>query len=253
MPTEDDLRAALRETNSPASRVDAGRVVARARARRVPLQVGSALVGVLAVTGIGVVAVQTLPTSAPSVESAMVADGGAADTDASASTTEDAKRAPAERLNLCGAPVAAAGQSVSGLELTVEFPESAAAGSDAIDGVVRLTNTSDSRVTGTTAAVPAVTIARDGITVWHTNGPTILSLTIVDLAPGESLEYPTSIVPVECGPEDEAETFRENLPALAPGDYTLSAAIDFAPDEAPADAPALADLVTGPTSLLRLD
>lgn len=253
MPTEDDLRAALRAADAPEPALDARRVVARARARRAPAQVGGALVGVLALTGIGVVAVQTLPLTAPPVESAMVAEGGAADTDSSVSSLEDAKRAPAERLNLCGAPVAEAVPSTSGLELTVEFPETATSGTDPIDGVVRLTNTSGERVTGTTAAVPAITMARDGVTVWHSNGPMILSLTIVDLAPGESLEYRTSIVPVECGPEDEAETFREDLPALAPGDYTLSAAIDFSPDAPPADAPALADLVMGPASSIRLD
>lgn len=253
MPTEDDLRAALRGAEAPAPALDARRVVARARARRAPVQVGGALLGAMALTGIGVITVQTLPTSAPSVESAMVADGGAADTDSSASSTEDAKRAPAERLNLCGAPAAEPVPSASGLELTVEFPAAAATGTTPIEGIVRLTNTSAERVTGTTAAVPAITLARDGVTVWHSNGPMILSLTTVDLAPGESLEYRTSIVPVECGPEDEAEAFRADLPALAPGDYTLSAAIDFSPDTPPADAPALADLVMGPTSSIRLD
>jgi hypothetical protein len=183
----------------------------------------------------------------------MVAEGGAADMESTAPGVADAKRAPAERLNLCGAPVAEAVPSASGLELTVEFPETATTGTAPLEGVVRLTNTSGERVAGTTAAAPAITIARDGVTVWHSNGPMILSLTIVDLAPGESLEYRTSVVPVECGPQDEADTFRADLPALPPGEYEVSAAIDFAPDAPPADAPALADLVMGPPSSLRLE
>jgi hypothetical protein len=81
-----------------------------------------------------------------------------------------------------------------------------------------------------------------------------LSLTGVDLAPGESLEYTASFDAVECGPEDDGpDGFRADLPALAPGTYELSAAIDFAPDVPDPTEPALADLVTGPRSVITLD
>lgn len=249
MPTEDELRDALRGTPAPGG-LDADRIVARAKARRAPRQVGGVLLGALALTGVGVLTVQTLPVTPPVAETAMVAEdsSGAGGTELS-----DAKRAPAEKLNLCGAPVAEPVPSVSGLELTVEFPERATAGVGAIEGVVRMTNTSASRVTGTTAAVPALTVARDGVTVWHSNGPMILSLVVVDLGPGETLEYRATFDPVLCTADDEAEPFPPDLPALESGTYELSAAIDFTPESPAADAPALADLVTGPRSTIVLE
>jgi hypothetical protein len=249
MPTEDDLRDALR-TTAVSPDLDASRIVARARARRAPRQASGVLLGALALTGIGVLTVQTLPVTSPVAETAMVAEDSSG---VGGAELADAKRAPAEKLNLCGAPVADPVPSVSGLELTVAFPERATAGAGAIEGVVRMTNTSAARVTGTTAAVPALTVARDGVTVWHTNGAMILSLVVVDLAPGEVLEYRATFDPVLCTAEDEADSFSPDLPTLEPGTYELSAAIDFAPEAPAADAPALADLVTGPSSTIVLD
>lgn len=247
MPTEDDLRNALRGADAP-NHLDASRVVARAKARRAPRQAGGILLGALALTGVGVLTVQTLPVTPPVAETAMVAEDGSA----GGAEVSDAKRAPAEKLNLCESPVADIVPSASGLELTVEFPDRAATGGP-IDGVVRMTNTSAERVRGTTAAVPAITVARDGITVWHSNGPMILSLVVVDLGPGESLEYRASFEPVLCTAADEADGFPPGLPALDAGTYELSAAIDFAWEDPPADAPALADLVTGPRSTIVLE
>ena len=246
MPTEDELRNALRGADAP-NHLDASRVVARVKARRAPRQAGGILLGALALTGVGVLTVQTLPVTPPVAETAMVAE------DSSAGGAADAKRAPAEKLNLCESPVADIVPSASGLELTVEFPDRAAVGAGPIEGLVRMTNTSAERVSGTTAAVPAITVARDGITVWHSNGPMILSLVIVDLGPGESVEYGASFDPVLCTAADEADGFPPGLPALEPGTYELSAAIDFAWDNPPADAPALADLVTGPRATIVLE
>lgn len=251
MPTEDELRAMLRSSDAPHS-LDAARIIAKSRARRIPRQVAAGAVGVLAVAGIGVLAVPSFiqpPQSATISDQALIAEGGAGD-----SELNELKRAPAELLNPCGAPVADTVPSATGLELTVDFPAAVAAGTAAVDGVVRMTNTSDSRVSGTTAAVPALTLAEDGITVWRSNGPMILSLVVVDLEPGESLEYPASVELVRCDATDEGpDGFRSDLPALAAGTYEVSAAIDLTLDEPSADAPALAELVTGPRESIVLE
>ncbi len=252
MPTEDDLRKLLSGAEAP-NTLDAERIIAKSRMRRLPAQLAAGTIGVLALAGVGVVVVQTsqlgVPSAVTSAEDSAMVEGGASDSELS-----EIKRAPADLLNLCGAPVSDIVPSTSGLELAVAFPSTVAAGTTRVDGTVRLTNLSTERVTGTTAAVPALTLSRDGVTVWHTNGAMILSATIVDLAPGESLEYTASFEPVQCAPEDDGpDGFRANLPALAPGTYELSAAIDFAPDAADPNEPALADLVMGPRSVITID
>ena len=111
-------------------------------------------------------------------------------------------------------------------------------------------------MTGTTGATPAVTVSANGTALWHSNGPTILSLVIIDLAPGESLVYEASVVPVRCSVDDDlAESFPADLPPLAPGNYELSAAIDFSPTVAvgAADFDGSADLVTGPLATIVLE
>jgi hypothetical protein len=87
-------------------------------------------------------------------------------------------------------------------------------------------------VTGTTGGRPSVTFARDGVTLWHTNGPQDLIARVVDLAPGQSMSYPAVFEPLVCGAEDDAaESFRAYLPAAGPGGYTLSAAIDVTSED----------------------
>lgn len=251
MPTEDELREMLRSSEAPHS-LDASTIIAKSRARRLPRQLAAGAVGVLAVAGIGVLAVPAMiqpPPSATMSDQALIAEGGASDSEVS-----ELKRVPAELLNPCGAPVAEIGPSSTSLELTVEFPASVPVGTASVDGIVRMTNTSDARVTGTTAAVPALTVAEAGVTVWHSTGPMILSLVVVDLGPGESLEYPASIELVRCGPEDEGpDGFRPDLPALEAGAFEISAAIDLAPDEPSPGAPALAELISGPAESIAVE
>jgi hypothetical protein len=71
----------------------------------------------------------------------------------------------------------------------------------------------------------------------------------VDLAPGESVEFAASFVPVRCAVvDDEAPRFRDDLPAVPVGDYSLTAALDFAlssPTES-------LELVTGGPSAIAL-
>ena len=52
--------------------------------------------------------------------------------------------------------------------------------------------------------------------------------------------------------DDSQESFRPDLPSLAPGQYQLSAALDFSPTERGAAGRDAAVLVTGPTSPVTL-
>ena len=249
MPSESELRDMFGAASAP-NRLDAQRIIARSRARRIPKQVGAGAVGTLAVVGFGAVGVQSLQVGAPSVSSSVEQYESPSD-----STMEsDAKLIPAEQINACGAPVADATGSFYGLTLEAVFPATAPVGTEPVEGIVRLTNTSDIRVTGTTNPVAAVTLSRDGSTLWHSNGPMIRSIAVVDLAPGESLEYPASFIPVACSSDDELEaSFPDDLPPVPAGEYELSALIYFSPDESMPPTPTTElDLVSGPRSTITI-
>jgi hypothetical protein len=101
-------------------------------------------------------------------------------------------------------------------------------------------------VTGYTAASPAITLAQNGVVIWHSNGPMIEMAREVTLAPGESLDYAAAFSPVICGVEDDlGESFRDGLPEAPAGDYQVSAAIDLMGDFN-------ADLITGPSQTITL-
>ena len=161
------------------------------------------------------------------------------------------KRAPAEKINLCGGGLADVAPNAAGLVLTSSF-SAADASAERVSGTVTLTNTGTEHITGTSAASPAITLSKDGIVRWHSNGPMIAMAALVDLAPGASLSYQASFQPVSCGIEDDsAESFRENLPHVDAGEYQVSAALDLSIQAA--DGSFLStDLVTGPTSEVTL-
>jgi hypothetical protein len=257
MPSEQDLRDMFAANDGPRSSIDPDRVIARSRGRRRPLQIAAGAVSTLAVVGIVAVAVQTSQFTSPATMSSDGASdsGSTAEQAPSAETFESTlKRAPADRLNLCTGILTEVAPSFYGLQLDVAFPAQAPAGTDPVSGTVRLTNTSSTRVTGSTGATPAITLSQDGVVLWHSNGPTIMSLAIVDLEPGASMEYQASFTPVRCEVEDDLESsFRDGLPAVPAGEYDLSAAIDFTADASMVqpDIPEI-DLVSGPLSQISL-
>ena len=231
----------------PDDAIDVAAVVRRARARRLPKVLGIAGVSVLAIGGIVVGGLQlgggVSPASDTATESFPLQEGGSQLF--SDSTGDTVKRAPAEKINLCTGPLAEVAPSESGLVLTVAFAD-AAAGSDSVQGTVTMTNTGATTVTGYTAASPAITLSQDTVVLWHSNGPTTEQAREVALAPGESMEYSAAFTPVVCGVEDdEAESFRADLPAAPAGQYQVSAAIDLMGEFD-------ADLVTGPTQTVTL-
>jgi hypothetical protein len=247
VPDEKDLRHAFDAPQSTPT-IDPRSVIARSRARRLPRQLAAGGVGLVAVVGIAVLGIQVV--KAPTV--ATVAGSAAVSSEAAAGDAP--KRAPATLINLCGGPLASAPASVSGLVATVMFPDVASADSERIDGEVLLTNTGQFRVRGTTSSSPTITLSQDGIVLWHSNGAVDQSAVVVDLEPGESLEYRVSFTPLRCEPADESQpTFPPTLPSVPPGDYDLSAAIDFTPDASMAqDGVTSVDLVTGPIAVVTL-
>ncbi|MFZ2964966.1 MAG: hypothetical protein WA006_09815 [Rhodoglobus sp.] len=231
--------------------IDARAVIRRSRARRLPRQLAAGAVGALAVVGVGVLGVQSLAPPQPTTITMEQGGGAPAEEFAADSTVE---RAPAEKLNPCEGALAEVAPSRYGLQLDVVFPESAPATGAPVAGLVRLTNTSGSRVVGTTGDAPAITVSQGGIVLWHSTGAAGAAAVVVDLAAEESLEFAASFTPVRCGAEDDtAEAFRADLPPLAPGVYELTAAIDFAPDPSIAAEDAELDLVTGVAAPIRLE
>ena len=247
MATEPNLRH-LFDAPQPAGVIDVASVVRRSRARRLPKVLGVTGVSVLAIGGLVFGGVQVVggsllasnsAGSAPAADSPMMSEAG------DAALNGDGKRFAAENLNLCGAPVAEVAPSETGLVLTVSFAD-ASAGSAVVEGTVTMTNTGTATLTGYTAAAPTITLSRDSVVVWHSNGPTTQETRVVSLAPGASIDYPASFAPVVCGLDDEnRESFRSDLPAAPGGQYQVSAAIEFMGDFD-------AELVTGPASTVSL-
>jgi hypothetical protein len=262
MSTESEFRELLRASAAGASggssRLDAASVIRRVRRRRLPQQLAVGGLGTLAIAGIGVGGVSAIQTFLPGTNTAGSAVGPAqSDGEGSSSsdgplTDQGIKRAPADRINLCGGTVAEVAPAASGLVLTPDFPASAIADGRPVTGTVTLTNTGTETITGTTAASPAITVSADETVLWHSNGPMIMMAAVVDLAPGASMQYQASFTPVRCGTADDlAEGFRSDLPALPAGDYRISAAIDLS-REASGTGTASTELVTGPAQSITL-
>ncbi len=230
MPTENELRALLRDGSGPAGRIDVGAVLYRARARRRRPRVAlTAAISALVVIGITVPVTLTL---APLQFGGATAGSASRPlTGAGAPSAQSLDRTPAESINRCGAPVVQPPSADDGLTLTVATPPDAAAGDRDVPVQVTLTNTSSVVLTGSTAASPALTLARDGIVVWHSNGPMALIAARVELQPGQSISYHATLETAVCSAADESgDGFRPELPPAEPGAYQLSAAIVFLPD-----------------------
>ncbi len=257
MASESELRDRFHDGTLPSGRIDVDAVLRRARARRRPRILRAGAGSVLAIAAIAVPA--TIGSFArPATDATLITgDGGeysapesaaGADQDAGGTGEVALDRVPAEKLNLCSAPVAEVDPAENGLVLTVE-PVTASAGDHGIPTIVTMTNTGTAPVSGTTGGRPAMTLSKGGVTLWHSNGPQTMIAVPVELAPGETLQYPATFEPVRCGVEDDlAESFRDDLPEVGAGVYQLSAAIDFTRNDG-----SFIDLVTGPAVRVTLD
>jgi len=253
MATEPNLRDLLRGDTPTLRAIDTEAVIRRSKTRRLPAQIGIGGAFTLAIGGLGVAGLQGLDGTQSSSDSATTMSEQAPDqgrdgvqgTTEGEATTGGIKRAPADRINLCGGTLAEVAPSETGLVLTVDFPDSPV-GTAPVFGTVTLTNTGTRQIAGYSSPTPAITLSQAGIVLWHSNGPTIQSIQDVLLAPGESLDYQASFTPVVCSVDDDtAEAFRTDLPPVAAGEYQLSAAADISVD-------GVAELVTGPTQTVRI-
>lgn len=241
MPDESELRESLRHGGSAAAEIDLDAVLRRARARRRPRLLAAAALGGLALTGVlvpvGIGALETVggPVALVSTTGDRVDPEDAADGPAVAS---------ADRLNPCGGPLAEPEPAANGLVLEVP-PVTADADTDRIHVVVTLRNTGTEWVRGRVTE-PVLTLSRDGSVVWHSAAVEGAEAAIA-LAPGQALDFVVDLEPRLCAPEDDTGGSRPDLPAADPGNYRLSAALDFT-SEVGSDPV----LVTGPTSPVEL-
>jgi hypothetical protein len=252
MPTEDELRGMLGGAPGHAASIDTAGVIRRSARRRTVRQVAAGGVTTLAVVGIGVAGFTGLRTHQTSSASSAASSASPQALVPQDESQGSQKRAPAEKINLCGGTLAEVAPDASGLTLAVTFPADADASADSITGSVTMTNTGTTAVTGTTAPSAAITLSQGGVVLWHSNGVMIMMAALVDLAPGASMTYPASFSPVRCSTEDEADGFRSDLPHVAPGEYDVSAAIDLSRTDA-AGAFVSNDLITGGPTGIRLN
>ena len=241
MPDENDLRRLLAAADAP-HQLDPAKIVARSRRRRLPRQLAAGAIGVLAIAGVGVLAVNVSTLQNPAFTSAD--ESSMSDSvPESGSELEASKQGGADTLNVCGAPIAAVDPTRSGLMLTVELPSIAPAG-EPVEGVVRMTNASSESIDGFAFVPPTIAVSNPDVVVALGTADPLPGDAAVSLAPGESLEYPVTLSLSSCATEGEP---------LAPGPYVVSAAVDFTPAELQAGEPALADLVGGPLTSITLD
>lgn len=265
MPTEAELRAALRDPSSDGglaggTGIDSAEVIRRVRARRRPKQVAFGSVAALAVAGFAWVGISAIPWPQAGVMSASDSMGDAttgselALPDAQPGATDPvgggARQESASSLNRCGQPLIEVGPTASGLVLTADFPSTGTANGLPIDGIVTLTNAGQERVTGVTAAQPTIVLSQDGVTLWHSDGPVRTIEYLVDLAPGESKEFAASLTPVRCTQESaSSHSLPGDLPPLGPGSYRVTAFLELEPLD---PAGAAVQLVGGPSRDLAL-
>jgi hypothetical protein len=242
MPTESELREWLQGDGSelPAHRdLDAGRIIRRSKRRRLPRQVGVGGVMTLAVASVAVGGITGLKSFLPGSTTSGVSQNMDKGTSELAPARDSGSQTPTQgqppsqgevavdRMNLCGSQVASVPSNSSGLVLAAHFPPSAPANGQPVTGTVTLTNTGTTSVTGSTAASAVITVSQQAIVLWHSNGPTIMLAKIVDLAPGQSMEYQASFLPVRCdASSDTAEGFPDDLPLLGAGDYQVGALLE---------------------------
>lgn len=239
MATEPNLRHLFDAPQSPAG-IDVEAVVRRSRARRAPKMLGALGVSALAIGGLVFGGIQVglagfgTTTASDSAGSGPKVESGAG--------ALDSARAPyALELAACGAPVAST-VADSELTLAVSFPTAVAPG-ESVEGTVTLTNTGAERLTGQTGSAPAIALSRDNVVVWHSAGPPVQLAVDLDLEPGESVQYTAAFDARACSVDDDSRT---DLPAAEPGQYQVSAAIDFTDEHGD-------HLVTGPAETITVN
>lgn len=191
---------------------------------------GGIMTGLQGLQGLGGPDSAQAPVTLESAESGEVApdaDDGAAD-----DATGQRLVAP-EQVNRCGAPVAApTDTATSPLAVAVEPATAPVPPGTTSLAQVTITNAGTDVVEGTIDAVVPLTVAADGITVWHSGRREDLAPRPISLAPGESTALEGTFETRSCDEADEiGRSLPPDLPALAPGGYGVGAVVSFtAPD-----------------------
>ncbi|MGV8852411.1 MAG: hypothetical protein ACOH1M_07590 [Rhodoglobus sp.] len=226
MVDESELRSHLADSTAPAITIDAYAVIARSRARRRPRQFAVGAAGVLAAASLVFAGVTTFPRTPDLTTAGIMADESSTrmDSESNAGSAESFL-APEDAAfaETCGAIIPPTAASPRGLALEIDIPSPVTASGSAF-GTVRLTNTSDSAVTGTTASVPDVNLIRDDVSISHTPDAQILTVVPVNLQPGQSIEFAVSVAIYDCTTIDTGGM-------LEPGIYSVNTSLAFVPTE----------------------
>lgn len=224
--------------------IDLDAVLTASRARRrsgrtAVVGAGSAAATLLAVGGLvmGLQGTGLLSTTAGSdsdsdSDSASIAESPMQAREESADGfASDASLAPPEKVNPCGAPVAKATDAAAG-SLSVAVEPIAVVSTGRVGSArVTVTNPGPATVAGEVRIAPAMTIADDGVTVWHSNGAVSPATIPVALTPGESIQLEGLVEAVSCtAAEETAEAFPPGLAPLTPGAYGVTAVVVFVAD-----------------------
>lgn len=230
MPTDFNLGDLLRSGDGPTTaKIDVDAVIRRARRRRAPRVVGTALASVLAVVVIVGGGILGLPhlvgvSSGGSASSAVDSSGTVPKPQTAPGGGTASGGAETDGATRCGFPPPGLTPTPNGLVLTVKFPGSTAPG-QRVTGIATLTNTGPRRVSGASGP-PIIALSRSGIVIWHNNTSDPVPLRMIDLKPGASVTYDVAIVPLDCGPKDDPSgEVRDGLPAAPSGSYSVSASI----------------------------
>jgi hypothetical protein len=232
--TESDLRDLLRGPD-PEGRgeIDLDAVLSRTRRRRRPRVIAAQALGSVALVGVlGTAIFVSDPLGARDVMMSAEEDSGAgADEIAGESATLEDGAATKWQPDACGAPLTEVGSS-AGVTLEMELVTTFEPGQRA-PVTVTLRNDGTERLVGTTASAPHVTLARDGVVVWHSYATQDASARLVDLEPGEQMAYETYIERAICGSEedllmDDPET---DLPLAPAGEYEMRSVVVITADD----------------------
>jgi hypothetical protein len=236
--TESDLRDLLRGPD-PEGRgaIDLDAVLSRTRRRRRPRVIAAQALGSVAIVGVlgtaifvgGPLADRGVMMTADDVGSG--ADGAGE----SIAESGDAPYVDQDALkwmpDACGAPVT---DTVSSEGLTLEMSiETIVEPEERIPVQVTLRNDGPDRIVGTSSPWPHMSLARDGLVVWHSYQTQEAIGYLIDLAPGESTTLETYFDRVICRSEDDLimDGPQNDMPAAPPGQYELRAVLVMTTDD----------------------
>lgn len=230
MATESDLRDLLRDPD-PEGRgaIDLDAVISRSRRRRRPRVIAAQALGSVAIVGVlGTAVVVGGPLADRGVM--MTADDAGADGAGEAvAESGDAPYVDQDALkwmpDACGAPVTDVVSS-GGLTLDLSI-ETTLEPEERTPVEITLRNDGPDRLVGTSSPWPHVSLARDGLVVWHSYQTQEDIGYLIDLAPGESTTLAGYVDAVVCASEDDLimDGPQNDMPAAPPGPYELRAVL----------------------------